>query len=154
MGMSINTKIGPYLKVDGKHKVNTPKVKRVCPNHPKKETNDKFCAQCGTLIESVDYVETKTLTGQDFYYQSDVYEDDVFWFPEYCDAILPNDYPPNKIEIDIDGLNSVDLTNIGPIIDKQVMWFKEKYAKQIAAFVNTFGEHNVRVCWGVVTFYS
>lgn len=152
--MSINTKIGPYLKVEGKHKIEIPRVKRVCPNHPKKETNDKFCAQCGTPIESVDYVETKTLTGQDFYYQSDVYEDNTLWCPEYCDVILPNEYPAKRFKCDIDGQQSVDLTNAGPIIQEQLKWFKEKYAKEIAAFVKAFGEDKVKVCWGVVTFYS
>ena len=64
MGVSINTKIGPYLKVEGKHQIEIPKVKRVCPNHPKKETNNKFCAECGTPIES------------------DVFEDDKLWCPD------------------------------------------------------------------------
>lgn len=154
MGVSINTVIGPYLKVDGKHKIEIPKVKRVCPNHPKKETNNKFCAECGTPIESVDYVETKTLNAKQFYYESDVYEDDKLWCPEYCDAILPDEYPPNRFECDIDDNQSVDLTNAGPIIEQQLKWFKEKYAKEIATFVKAFGEDKVKVCWGVVTFYS
>ena len=163
MGVSINTIVGPYLKVEGEYEIKIPKVKRVCPFHPKKETNDKFCSECGTLVESVDYVETRSLTPQEFYWQSDSNEDDMFWCPDeddmfwcpdYCDAILPNENPPKKIELDINGNKSVDLTNMEPIIKEQVKWFKEKYAKGIAEFVNAFGEDNVKVCWGVVTFYS
>ena len=154
MGVSINTIIGPYLQVKGRYEIKKTKVKRMCPNHPKKETNDKFCAQCGTPIESFDYVETKTLTPQQFFFQSDLCNDDGLWCPEYCDAILPNNYPPNNINVDINNQNSVDLTNVGSIIEEQLKWFNEKYVKEITAFKQAFGEDKIKICWGVVTFYS
>ena len=116
----------------------------------------------GLILGNVDHkellslppVEAKALTAQQFYYQSDAYEDDTLWCPEYCDAILPNEYPPNRFKCDIYGQQSVDLTNAGPIIQEQLKWSKEKYAKEISAFVKAFCEDKVKVCWGVVTFYS
>lgn len=152
MGYSKSTTIGPYLKVKGKIELKTTKVKRICPNHIHKETNDKFCPQCGTLVESKEYVDTKMISPQQFMYMN--FEEDKLWVPESSNVILPNQYPPKKFKIDSDNGGDIDISESTQIIGEQLDWFKENYSSEIKTFEENFGKDNVNVCWGVVTYWS
>lgn len=153
MGVDKHTTIGPYLQIKGKLEKKIPKIRRACPNHPNRVTNDKYCSLCGKEVESQEYVETLQLNARDVYYKSDIYEDDVLYFPEHHDTILPNISVPHKISL-ADEHNTVDLSNATSIIDLQLEWFRKTYAKEIEMFTKEFGEDKVTIGWGVVTYYS
>jgi hypothetical protein len=154
MRTNLNTVIGPYLYVKGTCKVSTQKVKRVCPNHSKKETNAKFCAECGSPIESVEDEDNKNLTYNEF-----LCTIPNFWeklsAPQYSDVMLPTMAPPNKkISVEIEQRGFVDLSDATSIMEKQLQWFNETCVEEISKFKEAFGEENVKVCWGLVTYYS
>ena len=152
MGYRKSTTIGPYLKVKGKIELNTTKIKRVCPNHIHRETNDKFCPQCGTLVESKEYVDTKVISPQEFMYMN--FEEGKLFVPESSNVILPNQCPPKEFKINNDNGGDIDISGFTQIIGEQLEWFKENYSSEIKTFEDNFGKDNVNVCWGVVIYWS
>jgi hypothetical protein len=153
MSTSKSTIIGPYLKIDGVHILNIPKIKRVCPTH-QKETKDKYCSLCGKEVENVEYTETKKLSGIDFYNQSKMNGEDRLYVADYCNVVLPNKSYPNMIRVDSYDNDVIDLTDCASLIQEQIDWFKKEYVNEIAIFIEAFGETNVSVKWGVATYWS
>lgn len=153
MGVSKSTIIGPYLNVEGKIELEKVKVKRVCPNHSDKETSDKFCSKCGSEVISVEFIDRKKVTPAQFSWSNTDFGDEI-WSPEgYDNVFIPSMYPPNNIKVDEDG-DFVDLSNCSDTINLQVDWFKANFSKQISLFEDNFGKENVKVMWGVASYWS
>lgn len=152
MGMDLSTIIGPYIEIKGKHTKSITKVKRVCPKHPKTETNNKFCGICGTEIQSVEYKDVKPVIMQHFIWDK-FNDDDDFFSPEGLNhIILPNKSVPGKVRTTDEG--AVDLTNCHEIMTKQINWFVNSYADHIKIFKDNFGDENVLIKWGIVSYWS
>jgi hypothetical protein len=152
MGVDRNIKIGPYIQIINKLKVTIPKVKRVCPNHSSKETKNEFCAECGTEIINVPYDEIQEMSGPDYLHR--IIDNDNLYSPEYTNFILPNISTPQYIKVDYDDFDCVDLTNIDVIKDVQINWFNATFKKEIDMFIEAFGVDNVKVGWGICTYWA
>jgi hypothetical protein len=157
MGVDKLIYIGPYLEVSGRIEIDKIKIKRICPNHPEKESKDKFCSKCGEEIKNVEYSEIRKVDPVQFMYQSfqngSIKEDDL-WSPEYFNSqILPNKYIPNKIKIDDNG-GFADISNSLDKMNDQIQWFKENFRKEILIFENAFGKDNVKILWGIASYWG
>ena len=146
----------PYIKVTGTIEKTKIMVKRSCPNHPNiKQPDAKFCSQCGSEIVSTDYPVTKQLTPKDFLWNHKDYEDDRLNFPAYSDVLLPNKTNPYRFgNRNQEDSFDVDLIGKQPMIDKQMEWFNAEYAKEIQILIEGFGEDKVKICWGLVSYWS
>ena len=157
MGSEMSVSIGPYLEVTGTKRVDTPKVRRECPKHPRiNQSESKFCKECGELIQNVDYIDTVTLNPKQLLWHAEGIEDELF-SPDYIgkDSIfLPNHTVPGKLKIRDENGGIVELTNATEEINTQIDWFKTRYAKVIKFLTETFGYTNVQIKWGVVVYWS
>lgn len=157
MGMDIRMVLTPFIEVKGgKKKVDIPKVKRLCLNHPKsKQHNNKFCTECGSEIVSQDYYETEELDAMDILRKWDEYDEDSLSCAEYLDnVIFPNQYPPDNIDIEENISSAINILDKQDLAIKQVEWFKNKYSKEIDFLVKVFGNDNVVVGWGFIHYWS
>ncbi len=156
MGYSQSISIGPYLEVPKEKDIQKVRVKRICPDHPgKKMKDEKFCPMCGKLIENVDEHYTEKVSPMSLLYDFEGYEDDDLYSPEFLDhLIIPNQYPPSNLKGDISDGGDVDLTDVSEHVKKDLEWFKEKYGKYITFLESQFGELNVKLRWGIVSYWS
>lgn len=153
MGYDRSVQIGPYLEVKGKIEKNVAKVKRVCPNHKSRQTKDKFCSLCGTLVENVDFNEVETITPKQLLRSESENSDDLY-SPEGMSVFISNLNPPNNISVDYYDYDSIDLSDKAEVMSIQLDWFKSKFSEEIKLFVDNFGKENVKVCWGVLVYWS
>ncbi len=155
MGVQKYVSVTPFLLVEGTIKRTRLEVERRCSKHPKiDQGKSKFCSECGKEIVNKDTAVVYEVDGMQVLHDKEEFEDQLFQ-PEYCDAILPNHTVPNALDADSDGdATVVDLLGREILINKQVEWFKTKYAKEIAYLKKEFGEKKVVVCWGVVSYWS
>ena len=148
MGSSLNTMIGPYIKVSGEKTKVVVKVKRVCPNSHKIKGYEKYCSQCGSEIKSVEYNETEEVIPSDV-----VSEHELLYSMAYSDDILLSfSSPPNKISVDDDCV--IDFCNIQKIKEEQIKWFVEKHKEDILLLNEAFGSDNVDVKFGLIQYWS
>lgn len=157
MGMNASTRIGPYIEVLGKLEATEKETKRECPNHPKTEQDgNKFCGKCGEPIQSVEKISKQKVYPIQVLYKSDC-DSDNFFSPESMDGIIvPNINVPNEIDFDSEESGTVDLSdkNLQELMEGQIQWMQRKFDKEIFVLSKTFGESNVVVKWGVITYYS
>lgn len=148
MGVDKYTFIGPYIKILGKLDISVIKVKRVCPKHPEMNQDGKFCKECGTLIENVEYTVNEKIN---FY---DLLKSDNLYTPPYLNDVLLGNYnvPEGQIMVD-DDTTEIDLTDISELIKTQKEWFIKEYYIEIDILNKTFGEDNIKICWGLVTYW-
>lgn len=155
MGMDLSTTIGPYIEISGKREMTVIKIKRLCPNHPNKEQDGKFCSHCGAEVQNVEVPKVEKLYPYSVIHK--VNEDAELWTPEGMDdIIIPNKTPPQKIRIDDQDNDVVDLTetNLDNVKSAQIEWFKNKFQPAIDILQTTFGLENVHVKWGFVSYWS
>jgi RNA polymerase subunit RPABC4/transcription elongation factor Spt4 len=155
MGYDINIKLTPYLDIKKFKHIDIPRVKRVCPNHPTfKAKDEKFCPYCASEIINQEYMEAQVLTPHKVLQKAKL-EEDFLCSAEYLDGILyPNHYPPEDISIKEENSGSFNLYDRKELMDKQIAWFKEKYAKHISALNEAYDEENVQVCWGLLHYWA
>lgn len=161
MGSSFSVYIGPYVEVVGEITSSVEKVKRVCPNHPKlKITDEKYCSNCGTLIESKHYTETKKRRVDDFLYEFDNSFDDEMWEPYELNSkttiLIPNVTVPGgyKVPGGYDGGGVTEFTNLDSVSTNQKVWMGTKYKKYIDILKEKLGENKVEVKWGYIGYWS
>jgi hypothetical protein len=160
MGVSYNVYIGPYIEVSGKKEKITIKVDRLCVKHPGiKQEKNKFCSECGSEIIGVDREERKTLTPAEYFYKNDNGEmSDRIWSPEGMnDVFISNRRVPGSIRINTydDGFFTIhDLSDANHIMSTQKSWFFQEHKEEITLLTKMFGEENISVKWGVVSYYS
>lgn len=156
MGMDLSTTIGPYIKISGKRETTVIKIKRLCPKHPNKEQDGKFCTHCGTEIENVEVPKVEKVYPMGLLHKNDEWDDDL-WSPEGMDhIIIPNERPPQKIRIDDQDNDVADLTDIDleRVKSTQIEWFKNKFQPAVDVLADALGVENVQVKWGIVTYWS
>lgn len=150
--MDLNIKLTPYIEIEGDFLTNVTKSKRQCLTHQSLtfSTTDGFCNICGNMLSDVEYVENKKNPPYLILsHESDLYS------PEYLDNILiPNIYSPEEIKIDDGETHAYDLTNIEGKKDTQIKWIKTKFSKEIELLKTSFGETNVKIKWGLITYWS
>jgi hypothetical protein len=159
MGIHKYMSLTPYLEVIGEKTVTEMEVKRICPTHPKKDVgNAKFCSECGALIINEDKPKITKFTPVGFYHyeMAENLEDDVWSVEGEENCFLPNSTPPSKIPVEEHANEFIDLSSpeMAVKISADILWFKKKYAKLIAAFDKEFGEEYVKVRWGAVQYWS
>jgi hypothetical protein len=155
MGMDLSTIIGPYLEVTGKRESTVIKVKRLCPNHPNKEQDGKFCTHCGVEVQNVEIPKIEKL--HPYHVIRKLAEDFDLWSPEGMDEyIIPNRNFIDQIRFDLDNGGAVNLydTNIDVLKQRQVEWFKNEFQPAIDLLQTTFGLENVHVRWGIISYWS
>jgi hypothetical protein len=150
MGMDFQVRLGPYLEVSTTLTEPVTTVKRKCPNHPEvTQFNNKFCPICGETIINVDDIKVEKIRA------CDIIEWDKLIPPGGFDNILlPQKSPPNDFDFDIDDKNSLNLLGKDVIINEQVEWFNKTYANEIKILRDKFGENNVHLKWGIISYWS
>lgn len=161
MGSSFSVYIGPYIEVVGDITKDVEKVKRVCPNHPKlKVTNEKYCSECGVLIESQDYIETQKISVNNFLYEFDNSFEDDMWQPYELNhkntILIPNEKVPYgyKVPGGWDGGGVTEFTNLDSVSTNQKVWVMTNYKKYLDVLKEKLGEDNVEVKWGYIGYWS
>lgn len=160
MGVSYNVYVGPYVEITGNKELVTAKIKRQCPNHTNtNQHNNKFCSECGSLIESVEYDEKTNVTPAEYFFKNcddNIY--DRIWSPEGLQNIfLSNCDVPDLIIIDS---YMGKYHNVNEIEDPENLsltqrsWFFQEHKKEINTFIEMFGTENVKVKWGVISYVS
>ena len=156
--MSVNryTKITPYLVVTGTFSKINIEIKRFCADHPRiKQEKNKFCSECGKEIVSKEHKVIEDRTPMSLLYDLPDFEDQLYSpFDRDRNILLPNQYAPSQFKCDNDGEVEVNLLGRETTIEKQVNWFKTEYSKEIAYLRDKFGEKNVEVRWGVISYWS
>lgn len=159
MGVSYHVYIGPYIHVSGGKEETIVKVDRLCVKHPGiKQEKNKFCSECGTEIINVDREERKTYTPSEYFHRNA--DEDVFeriWSPENMNnTFMSGRRVPDSINIDSYGgdfPSAYDLSDANCIMS-QVSWFFQEHKEDICLLRKMFGEENVSIKWGVVSYYS
>jgi len=160
MGVSYNVYIGPYIEVSGNKEEIIVEVDRLCVKHPGiKQEKNKFCSECGSEIVSVDREIRKTYTPSEYFHgNADDNFFDKIWSPERMDNIfISNRRFPVSVLIDsYDGdFSSVyDLSDSNHLMSTQKSWFFQEHQEELNLLTKMFGEENVNVKWGLVTYYS
>lgn len=159
MGVSYNVYIGPYIHVSGNKEETIVKVDRLCVKHPGiKQEKNKFCSECGSEIVNVDREERKTYTPSEYFHRNA--DENVFeriWSPEHMDnTFMSRRRVPDSIHIDSYGgdfPSAYDLSDDSHIMS-QVSWFFQEHKNELDLLRKMFGEENVSIKWGVVSYYS
>lgn len=159
MGSLFSVYIGPYIEIVGEIIKDVEKVKRFCPNHPNMGIiNEKYCPDCGTLIESRDYTENIKIPIDNFLYEFDKNFNNDLWIPYNLNhentILLPNKKNPYdfKIKGSYDGGGVTELDNLDFISSKQIIWVWNEYKKYIEILRQNLGDDNVIVKWGYVGY--
>lgn len=165
MGMDIRITLTPYVKITGKKTVDVPKVRRICSalmlgaDHPRNSQNDnrnnKFCSHCGKEIVDQNYVEVEELSPfRVISNANSEFEDDLTSVEYLENVLIPNNYPPDRFDIEEESSGEINLIEKEKVIANQIIWFKEKYAQHLMALKTAYGIENVKVCWGLVHYWS
>lgn len=150
MGYDLSIRVTPYVDVPMQINKDVVKVKRFCTEHPKiKQEKNKFCSECGKAITQEDYVVNEKISTNRI-----LIEYDTLWMPESSSFFIPNSNPPKNIKVDEYESCAVDFMNISDLVSEQLTWFNSKYSKELSILRKNLGEDNVKVKWGVVTYWS
>lgn len=153
MSSSINVVLGPYIKINGDLKKSVIKIKRICPNHPKVLHKDaKFCPVCGSQIQNEDYTDIEHISLNRLL-DNHGYSDSLFNVEYLRKILIPNQNPPNKVEIDTDEQNEINLTDVNKLREDQLNWMHKTYYNEINMLKENFGDDNVIVTWGLLTYW-
>lgn len=83
--MSVETFIGPFLRVDVSQKIKEIKTYHGCPNC-KSRTRDRFCNECGSATSEYDITQ---MVAPDIWFDG-VYDDTVVGFESVNGVLFPN----------------------------------------------------------------
>ena len=148
MGSSINTYMGPYIKVSEK-KHESQVSRNICPNEEcsnhNKRAISKFCPTCGTPISTVILTELMDFALSRLEEKYNLNEDD-FYMPECYSFILPNGF---------DGYSSYDdgdfnILNDMPVKDE--LFDDTRWVTLIGALIQDNVEFEL--AYGVVSYWS
>lgn len=160
MGVDYNVYAGPYIVVFNPLKDSTEEFyscpNKKCNNH-NKPISDEFCSKCGTKIERMIRPCQERI---DFNYFEEFEERFAEAFPEYkpngCDDylyLITN--MKNDVGVHIDPKYHVSETvfDLKEQIEK-LTEFTNRNRKEIRKLKNVFGEKNVQIKWGVLSWQS
>ncbi len=152
MSVSYNVFVGPYIKV---RDIEIDRIEEYhtclstgCRNH-KKEMSCGFCPKCGGRIERISRV-VKGKIDFDYYDELGGNFNEVFEYEKRDFKIFTSDIG-NDIGFDGD-FKEIPIGNITPATEITNLY--EKYNKEVARIKEVFGDENVQVLWGVVTWVS
>ena len=155
MSIETNTYLGPYLFVAHKE-VKKAVSHRECDTDKckgkGKRAEGMFCQHCGLVLKTIESFKTERVcTGWASYNDGLNVNEDEFFRPAYVDGSENWDtYLPNRIS----GVNWGENTDIiiPERIENEMEEFHEKYEKELMALRSYFGDDNVNVRWGLVTY--
>ena len=151
MGLDLSIHVGPYLSVPESKLVTEVKIKRVCPKHQTVHPDAKYCPECGTEIQNVEFEDKK-----------DIYTSQLLWSLGWKDALysvggldvlLPNAHAPNQIGVDLEINDIHELNDVDELIAYQKLWFQDKYGPIIQDLKKEFGDEEVIIKWGIITHW-
>lgn len=157
MGIDRGGMIGVYIK--GKHAKR--EVEREClistvtgQEFPS-DGETKFCPKSGTLLKVKEWKETQDARPSTYIFDDDEeFEGDpnALWTPEWgpwddATLMIPND---NSLDLDEDGVEFEINGDVDP--KEEIEKFKKEYASHIALLVREFGEENIEIKYGFVSY--
>lgn len=166
MGADKNTYLGPYLRVVTKGTTQKVTLHRCsntsCRNHNNKsDLNGKFCADCGSSIESYKVDKPITIGVNQYFDRLGKFLDHLAPTDNYgpidegADILLPNTQIKGCIDIDMEGDGVQPLEkDIHKRVENEINLFNIKFAEHLDVLRKFFGEDKVTVHWGVVVYYS
>lgn len=151
LGAYMTIKIPAVSKEQGFRSCGNP----VCSNH-KKTLSSSFCDKCGGTVVTL----TKTISSH-FDLSSFLCEDlgetlfecrQLFNIKTELHLVLPNRKNNKGIEISAydDGFQAISPSQR----TDDIGWFYETYQKEITILNEKFGEENIEVLWGIVSYSS
>ena len=161
--MSVDYKcyVGPYIKVFNPEKDSTEEY-HSCPNKKcdkhKKQLSDKFCPSCGTKITLVTF-PCKSKIDFDIYKEfkkepiSEVMCESKPKELENYDFYISNSTKSPGININVVYEHFIKDFN-ETIIVSEVQQFEIQLSKEINRLKEVFGNENVQIKWGVMTWTS
>lgn len=157
MGMDQSIFIGPYLQGPKAKNEMVEKSEFRCPKHWKRASLKQiFCSECGSKYEKYSYLQLEPVDLINYYLNNEEFEDDLMWSEGLQGILIPNDQPPQAIDVDVESLTKIDLTkkDLQKIKLIQIKWFEEKYKGPLVFLRKKFGEKRVHVKWGIVAVYN
>jgi len=161
MGTRQTVKIGPYLEVTGKVKIEEELRVLTCSNsecvkHKKNEAiKTNCCPECGTKTSIKQYINIEECDVNKYvcnYDESNIFEDNLISY-NYLDGsiLLPNEAWTEK-NMGFDSYESgvIDLNDVDS--KTGIEWFEKKYDKQIEILKKIFGEEVVKVKFGLISY--
>ena len=158
MSVSYYWYIGPYIKVYNPLKQSTEKF-HSCTN-PKCENyeeriSDQYCSKCGTKIGIVE-VPCNTRIDFDVYYE---FKDEQLAEINRYDSSGDKDniyYISNKKNLGagrkLDCNDCEEISFDSDIIESELRVMKKDFVKEIVRLKEIFGEENVNVLWGAISY--
>jgi hypothetical protein len=147
--------ITPYIYIKSDLKVDVPKIKRACLNHPNlKVDNYKFCPKCGSEVIIQEYTEKEKIKLNFKLYE--IQNDDFIYQPEYFslneyNIVIPQDENEYTLIVDSDDGRAIE--EIPNNREEALEWFNEKAKPSIDYLKETFGEENIEVRYGILGFW-
>ena len=154
--MDASVYIGPYIKISGDLTTSKTLIKRVCPNGHKVADDAAFCSQCGLRTTKESFEKKEKLRPYTILWNELEREDDL-WSPQGLDkTLIPNNRPKEYIRLNVDDTDEVDLTNkdLNNLKKEHIIWFHDEYTKHVIVLRKYYGDDNVKVCWGIITYWS
>jgi len=155
--------LGPYIKIK-LLKNETTKDKISCQNTEckvfdlEKYKPDKFCSICGKEYETTQIPYTDMMNFSKWVYGSSHNRKkygNTFMHRtgSKFDFIMSNKMEMHGRKLRLEDITGdIDLINMDKI--KELNEFRKKYAKPIESMKLFFGEENVSIHWGIVTYYE
>ena len=161
--MDLSVGIMPYIFIKNNlrdvDKVNLGCLNTACGAY-KKLTNNKFCAHCGHEVGTFNTAEKVRNASYNIFLENDLQEDIMYEIevPKLKNGeaiIIGNHKSPfeNWIDTYDSGVKELDKEN--PLkVKEQLDWFNEYYAKPIEALKKAYGEENVEIKFGIISYWS
>lgn len=163
MGMDLSVGIMPYLFIKNNvydvEKVNLACLNTACGGY-KKITNNKFCPHCGQEVGTFNTTEKAHKRIYDVFLENELQEDvmyevDITGLKKEESIVIGNYRSPFNNWIDTYESKAQELDVENPLqIKEQLKWFKEYYAKPIEALKKAYGEENVEIKFGIISYWS
>lgn len=163
MGYNTRLYIGPYVLINGCREEEISKSVNTCSNincevyklnQPCTE-KQKFCIECGSPFKEKKYKDKIKLSASNCLWSNKDFIDEL----AYTDQMLgessvwiSNQKLPFRKSLNGDENFDLDLTTVN--YQKEIDWFKEKYAKIFDYIQSEFGNDSIEIKWGVVKYYS
>ena len=152
MGMSVSVYVGPYLKVVSDLTSTVTKTKKACVNGHKVNSS-KFCPDCGKETVNIEF-EVKE---KRYILWTELESEDDLWSPEgFSKILLPTSNRKGSIRVRVENSEETNLTDVditGKKVD-EIKWFHKEYDKYIRVLKSFYGEDNIEICWGIISYWS
>lgn len=157
MGSSISIHVGPYMLVK-KKSIDKSTTVQECNNTECTNlgvaVKTQFCACCGNKVSDRTITITTVKNINEILHKKEFTDELVCAFEsKTVDILIPNQRVPDGLRIDAYD-NSVTEVLFDERATREVLWFFSNYTNVLSAIVKEYGEDNIEVKWGIITYYN